>query len=125
MGLPLNFAVVGVAETPSSAASNAATPPVDVAIQYPPVTESTAIATARPTPSSAVNQGPNGAFAYVIGADGKVAAQPIKVAWTQGATAVIASGVTAGQSVVTDGQLTLKPGAHVKIKAPATAKARS
>ena len=76
-------------------------------------------------PSSAVNQGPNGAFAYVIGADGKVAAQPIKVAWTQGATAVIASGVTAGQSVVTDGQLTLKPGAHVKIKAAATPKARS
>ncbi len=77
-------------------------------------------------PSSAVNRGPNGAFAYVIDANNKVAAQPIKVAWTQGPVAVIASGVTAGQSVVTDGQLTLKPGASVKVRtAPAAGKARS
>jgi multidrug efflux system membrane fusion protein len=61
-------------------------------------------------PAAAVNQGPKGAFVYVVGSDNKVAVQPVKVLTTQAAVAVIQSGLTPGQTVVTDGQMSLKPG---------------
>jgi len=64
-------------------------------------------------PAQAVNQGPNGAFVYVVGAADKVAARPVKVIATEGAIAVIQSGVAPGQTVVTDGQMSLKDGASV------------
>jgi multidrug efflux system membrane fusion protein len=70
-------------------------------------------------PANAVNQGPNGAFAYVVGADHKAQLRPIKVAATQDAQAVISSGLKEGEVVVTDGQLTLKPGATVSTRPPA------
>jgi multidrug efflux system membrane fusion protein len=71
-------------------------------------------------PVTAVNQGPKGSFAYVVGAGAKVAAQPVTVAWTQGSTAVIKSGVRPGDIVVTDGQMILKAGLTVRIVQPAT-----
>jgi multidrug efflux system membrane fusion protein len=67
-------------------------------------------------PAAAVNQGPNGAYAYVVGPDGKAKVQPLEVLATQGDTAVIKTGVKAGDTVVTDGQLTLKAGALVKAR---------
>jgi multidrug efflux system membrane fusion protein len=66
-------------------------------------------------PSVAVNQGPNGAYVYVVGADHKAVATPVSVGATEGPTAVIRSGLRAGQLVVTDGQMTLRPGAAVTI----------
>jgi len=71
-------------------------------------------------PATAVNQGPNGAFAYVVGPGAKAVMRPIKVAWTEGSTAVIQSGVQPGDVVVTDGQMTLKAGSLVRIIQPAT-----
>jgi multidrug efflux system membrane fusion protein len=65
-------------------------------------------------PASAVNQGPNGVFAYVVGPDRKVAPRPISVLTTEGGLAVIQSGVAPGELVVTDGQMSLKPGAMVQ-----------
>jgi multidrug efflux system membrane fusion protein len=73
-------------------------------------------------PSAAVNQGPKGAFAYVVGPDKKVAAQPISVTVNQGGVAVVASGLKAGQTVVTDGQMSLKPGSMVAIHPAAPSK---
>ncbi len=70
-------------------------------------------------PASAVNQGPNGAFAYVIGPDKKVTARPIVVQTTQDTTAVIKSGLAAGEMVVTDGQMSLSPGKVVNVRPPA------
>jgi multidrug efflux system membrane fusion protein len=67
-------------------------------------------------PVAAVNQGPNGAFAYVVGADQKVSMRPIKISLTQGVTAVIATGLKAGETVVTDGQMSLSSGSVVKVK---------
>ena len=67
-------------------------------------------------PSGAVNQGPKGAFAYVVSADKTVSVRPIVVETTQDATAVIRSGIKPGETVVTDGQLILKPGAKVAIQ---------
>ena len=51
-------------------------------------------------PAAAVNQGPKGAFVYLVGSDNKVVDQPVKVLTTQGAVAVIQSGLTPGQTVV-------------------------
>jgi len=72
-------------------------------------------------PAAAVNVGPNGTFAYVIGANQTVSVQPIKVGSTEGTTAVIASGLTSGQTVVTDGQMILTAGSTVKVVPPAPA----
>ena len=53
--------------------------------------------------AAAVNQGPNGAFAHVVGAANKVAARPIKVVGLRAGMAVISDGLELGQTVVTDG----------------------
>jgi multidrug efflux system membrane fusion protein len=66
-------------------------------------------------PAAAVNQGPKGAYVYVIGAANKVSLQPVTVVATQDTTAIIQSGLSAGETVVTDGQMSLKPGMTVAI----------
>jgi multidrug efflux system membrane fusion protein len=68
-------------------------------------------------PSTAVNQGPNGSYVYVVGPDQKAVMRPVKVRLTQGSTAVIASGVNPGDTVVTDGQVSLAAGMLVKAAA--------
>lgn len=74
-------------------------------------------------PGVAVNQGPNGPFVYVVGADQNVSIQPVKVGPTQGVTAVITTGIQPGEIVVTDGQMSLGSGSTVKAIAPAPASA--
>jgi membrane fusion protein, multidrug efflux system len=69
-------------------------------------------------PDAAVNRGPQSTFAYVIGADHKVSVSPITVALIQDSTAVIESGLQPGQTVVTDGQMSLKPGSSVIVREP-------
>jgi multidrug efflux pump subunit AcrA (membrane-fusion protein) len=44
--------------------------------------------------------------------------QPIKVGETEEATAVITTGLQPGETVVTDGQMTLTAGSVVKVSAP-------
>ena len=63
----------------------------------------------------AVQQGPQGAYVYVIGSDSKVEARPVKVAEVSGGQALIDSGLTANEKVVVDGQYKLQPGARVTI----------
>jgi multidrug efflux system membrane fusion protein len=65
-------------------------------------------------PAVAVNQGPKGPFAYVVAANGKAEVRPLVLGAAEGDLTVIASGLKAGEVVVTDGQMTLKPGATVK-----------
>jgi membrane fusion protein, multidrug efflux system len=79
-------------------------------------------------PASAVQQGPNGAYAYVINPDTTVATRPIKVAQVSHGQALIDAGLAANERVVVDGQYKLKPGDHVTIltgKAAAEAQAQS
>jgi multidrug efflux system membrane fusion protein len=66
-------------------------------------------------PASVVQQGPNGAYAYVIKPDSTVAIRPIKVAQIADGDALIDSGLKAGERVVVDGQYKLQPGTHVRI----------
>jgi multidrug efflux system membrane fusion protein len=73
-------------------------------------------------PAAAINQGPNGPYVYVVGPGSKAAVRPVSVAATQDATAVIKSGLEVGETVVTDGQMSLKPGLVVAARQPNSAK---
>jgi len=67
-------------------------------------------------PNAAVNHGPDDVYVYLIGPDSHVSVRPVKVALVQDATAVIDSGLDVGDEVVTDGQMSLKPGSLVKVR---------
>ncbi len=64
---------------------------------------------------SAVQAGQNGAYVFVIKDDNTAEARPVTVDRTVGGLAVIAKGLSAGEKVVTDGQLRLSNGTHVQI----------
>jgi multidrug efflux system membrane fusion protein len=67
-------------------------------------------------PVSAVLEGQNGAYVYVVTPASTVSNRNVRVDRTVGDEAIIAGGVAAGESVVTDGQLRLAPGMRVTIK---------
>jgi multidrug efflux system membrane fusion protein len=69
-------------------------------------------------PDEAVSQGQNGAFVYVVSADGSARSTDVTVERVTDGLAVIASGVSPGDVVVTDGQLRLSAGAVVDVVAP-------
>jgi multidrug efflux system membrane fusion protein len=69
-------------------------------------------------PSSVVQRGPQGTYAYVINTDKTVEMRPIKVAQTEANVALVDSGLKAGEQVVVDGQYKLQPGAHVELTTP-------
>jgi multidrug efflux system membrane fusion protein len=66
-------------------------------------------------PAVAVQPGQNGSFVYRLKADGTVEACPVVVAAENGQNAAITSGLSAGDRVVTEGQLKLKPGDKISI----------
>jgi RND family efflux transporter MFP subunit len=66
-------------------------------------------------PSAAVQVSQSGNYVYVI-KDEKAELRPVKVARTLGDTAVLESGVDAGDTVVIDGHLQLTNGARVAIR---------
>ena len=66
-------------------------------------------------PVSAVQQGPQGAFVYIV-RDGKALVQPVKVGTTEGDHASILDGVRASDVVVTDGVDRLRNGAAVDVR---------
>jgi membrane fusion protein, multidrug efflux system len=75
-------------------------------------------------PPLAVQRGPKGLFAWVVKADNTVEPRPIKTATTTGDSTIVASGIEAGERVVTDGQYKLQTGAAVVINGPRTAATR-
>ncbi|HEV2692133.1 MAG TPA: efflux RND transporter periplasmic adaptor subunit [Verrucomicrobiae bacterium] len=68
-------------------------------------------------PTQAVQTGQNGDLIYVVKEDMKVDARAVKTGITYGNFMVISSGIKAGETVVTDGQLRLAPGVTVTDKA--------
>ncbi|MCA1451743.1 efflux RND transporter periplasmic adaptor subunit [Bradyrhizobium sp. BRP22] len=64
-------------------------------------------------PAAVVQQGPNGAYAWVVNPDNTVAIRQVKVAQISDGKALIDSGLSANERVVVDGQYKLQPGAHV------------
>ncbi|HEX7570326.1 MAG TPA: efflux RND transporter periplasmic adaptor subunit [Verrucomicrobiae bacterium] len=67
-------------------------------------------------PSQAVQNGQNGQFVFVVKADQTVEQRAVKTSVTVKGETVIESGVNAGETVVTDGQLRLAPGVMVDDK---------
>ncbi|WP_082156984.1 efflux RND transporter periplasmic adaptor subunit, partial [Afipia felis] len=66
-------------------------------------------------PTSAVQRGPSGTFSYVIGANNIVTAKAVTVIQQDENTAVIASGLTPNDKVVTTGFANLSDGSQVAI----------
>ena len=64
--------------------------------------------------ASAVQQGQQGSYVWVIGADGTVATRPVSVAEIADGQALIDSGLSAGDNVVIAGQYRLQAGTHVR-----------
>lgn len=65
-------------------------------------------------PSEAVQAGQQGQFVYVVKPDHTVDFRPVTVGPAVAGKAIIEKGVTPGETVVTDGQLRLFPGARVE-----------
>src|ERR1700731_3794172 len=63
--------------------------------------------------ASAVQQGPSGAYVYVINPNSTVESRPVKVAQITTGQALIDSGLKANEQVVVDGQYKLQPGTRV------------
>jgi multidrug efflux system membrane fusion protein len=67
-------------------------------------------------PAAAIQRGPDGTFTYVVNPDETASPHPVQVAMVQGDTAIVASGLNAGDQVVTEGQGQLRAGAKVKAR---------
>jgi membrane fusion protein (multidrug efflux system) len=65
-------------------------------------------------PQQALQRDPSGASVLVVGADNKVAVQPVKTGGAQGSTWIITDGLKAGDRVIVEGFQKVKPGAPVK-----------
>jgi len=66
-------------------------------------------------PAEAVQQGPGGGYVYVVKEDQTVEMRKLTLAATQHGIAAVKEGLAAGETVVTDGQLRLVPGAKVRL----------
>jgi multidrug efflux system membrane fusion protein len=64
--------------------------------------------------SEAVQVSQNGSFVYVVKSDQTVEPRPVVIGQTVRDRLIVEKGLVAGESVVTDGQSRLFPGAKVK-----------
>lgn len=72
------------------------------------------LANATVVPAEAVQPGQQGQFAYVVKPDQTVEPRVVTVGRTVGRTIIVEKGISPGETVVTDGQLRLFPGAKIK-----------
>jgi membrane fusion protein, multidrug efflux system len=66
-------------------------------------------------PTAAVQRGPQGSFVYVVAGEDSVAVRAVTIAQQDDTRAVIATGLTAAEQVVTTGFARLKDGAKVSV----------
>jgi multidrug efflux system membrane fusion protein len=74
-------------------------------------------------PSSAIINGSDGSIVFVVGQDSRAATRNVTVGRAVGDDVIVDTGLSAGETVVTDGQLRLTPGAKVEIKSAVGAQA--
>jgi len=67
-------------------------------------------------PTPAVVEAEGGSYVYVVGEDGQAVVRPVMVGRSVGDDVIVTDGLAAGETVVTDGQLRLVPGARVQIR---------
>lgn len=65
-------------------------------------------------PAAAVQRGAPGTFVYVVNADDTVSVRPVTLGPSQGERVSVASGLKAGEKIVTDGVDRLKDGAKIR-----------
>ncbi len=70
-------------------------------------------------PSEAIQSGQKGQFAFVVKPDQTVETRLVTVGQTIDNQIVVETGISPGETVVTDGQLRLFPGAHIRVVQPA------
>ena len=76
-------------------------------------------------PSAAIQRGQDGLFVWIINADGLAEPHPIEVGPAYDGMTVVASGLSGGERIVTDGQYKLQSGAPVTVTSPPTPTARA
>jgi len=76
----------------------------------------TSDSTAIVVPSTAVQTGQQGTYVFTVQPDQTVELRPVTVARIAGDETVVQTGVSAGDTVVTDGHLRLVPGSRISIK---------
>jgi membrane fusion protein, multidrug efflux system len=67
-------------------------------------------------PAPAVTTGQQGTYVYVLNADSTASPRPVTVKRADEVTAVVSSGLKPGETVITDGQFRLAPGAKVLVR---------
>ena len=65
-------------------------------------------------PATAVQQGPDGPYAFVVGSDRTVQKRPLKVGALNKTTAIIDGGLQPGEQIVIDGQYRIQAGSTVE-----------
>jgi len=70
-------------------------------------------------PAAAIQRGPQGTYVFVLKPDKTADIRPVTIAFTQENLANIASGLSPGEVVVTDGQDKLQEGSQVEVRVPA------
>jgi multidrug efflux system membrane fusion protein len=66
-------------------------------------------------PSAAVQTGQEGRYVFAVKPDQTVEMRTVEVQRTAGEKSIIARGLSAGETVVTDGQLRLRPGSKIRV----------
>ena len=67
-------------------------------------------------PAAAVQTSQEGKFVFIVKSDMTVESRSVSIGRTVGGFIVVQGGLVAGDTVVTDGQLRLSPGAKVRVK---------
>ena len=66
-------------------------------------------------PSAAVQRGPDGLYAWVVGSDGRASMRALRIGPVDGDTTIVTTGLAEGDRVVVDGQSKLQPNVPVTI----------
>ncbi len=74
-------------------------------------------------PQRAIQQAPEGRFVYVVGEGDVAAARPVVLEEWSGNDWIVGSGLAAGERVIVDGALKVRPGAAVQVVEPSAAPA--
>ena len=73
-------------------------------------------------PESALERGPDGLYAYLVGPDSKVSVAQLTAGTTHDGRVVVEKGLKAGDRVVTSNQYRVQPGSQIKVNPPRDAK---
>jgi membrane fusion protein, multidrug efflux system len=73
-------------------------------------------------PQSALERGPDGLYAYLVGPDSKVSVAQLTAGVTHEGRVVVEKGLKAGDKVVTSNQYRVQPGSLIKVNPPRDAK---